>query len=93
MLNRIWGENFGTRSRYRHSYLYYTSKNTANTSRAQDQYFYSTEKNSHKGRVVYVSGVYRYNASKKEWKAMKTAGHAKKKDAIARAKKLMEAMA
>lgn len=70
------------------SYRYYVPTKPANASRAKDKYFYTTSKVSHKGYGRFLSGVYRYNASKREWVAMKKAGHAKKKDAIARAYKL-----
>lgn len=70
------------------SYRYYSPKKPANKSRKLDRYFYTTSKVTHKGNKRFVSGVYRYNASKEQWVATKKAGHAKKKDAIARALKL-----
>lgn len=70
------------------SYTYYEASNPRNKSRAKDRYFYTKNKVNHKGNTRFVSGIYRYNASFKRWKAIKEAGHAKKKDAIARAMKL-----
>jgi hypothetical protein len=58
--------------------------------RAQDQYFYSTAKVMHAGSLRYVSGIDRYNASKREWHALRMAGHAKKRDAIQRAERLRD---
>lgn len=72
------------------SFLYYASENKSNKSRAQDRYFYTVRKIEHKGGLKYVSGIYRYNDSKQEWKAMQKAGHAKKRDAILRAERLRD---
>jgi len=75
---------FRSQARYR----YYKSHNKSNKSRAKDQYFYTTQKINHKGQPRYVSGVYRYQATDKSLTPKLQAGHAKKKDAMARAEKL-----
>ena len=77
---------FGGQARY----TYWQSENKSNKSRARDQYFYTTHKINHRGSPRFVSGVYRYRATDKSWTPMLRAGHAKKKDAIARAKRLKD---
>lgn len=69
------------------SYRYYSHKGS------RDQYFYTTQKINHKGKKRYLSGIYRYLSSKKTWKLIESsvAGHAKKKDAMARALKKWKA--
>lgn len=75
---------FPSQARYR----YWRSNNKSNKSREKDQYFYTTQKINHKGKSRFVSGIYRYRALDKSWTPKMQAGHAKKKDAIARAEKL-----
>lgn len=84
-INHYWQSQFG---RQQNSYHFYKSINDTNKSRIKDRYFYTTWKMYHKGSEKYLSGVYRYNASTKSFKATKVAGNAKKQDAIARAIKL-----
>ena len=72
------------------AYRYFYSSNTSNKSRAKDRYFWTIPKNNYKGQLRYLSGVYRYNASTNSWKAKLIVGHAKRKDARARALKLKE---
>ncbi len=60
---------------------------------SKDMYFWTTERVNHGGNPRYVSGIYRYYKTKKEWKALKEAGNAKRKDAKSRARKLYEARA
>lgn len=69
------------------NYTYWKNKQT------QDMYFYTTHRIYRKGKPRFVSGVYRYIKTKKMWRHIKEAGHAKKKDAIARAYRLFKAQA
>lgn len=71
-------------------WTYYASANKANKSRTKDRYFYTTEKVRHGERLGFVSGIYRYNASKKKWKAIREVCHAKRKAASERAWRLRE---
>ena len=63
------------------NYRYYGSPGS------KDQYFYTTDKVLHKDRQRYLSGIYRFVKSKQGWKLVKSSvvGHAKKKDATAKA--------
>ena len=67
------------------NYRYYINKET------KDKYFYTTEKMNRNGKPRYVSGIYRYLKSRRMWKPLAQAGHAKRKDADARALRLFEA--
>lgn len=69
------------------SYVYYSHKGS------KDEYFYTTQRVKRLGALRYVSGVYRYVKTQKMWKPLKQAGHATKRGAIARAKKLWQAKA
>jgi hypothetical protein len=72
-----------TVSKPRHyQYRYYTKKGS------KDKYFYTVEKVNHDGKARYVSGVYKYISSKKQFKLIQTKGHAHKRDAIKRAQTL-----
>ena len=68
------------------SYMYFTR------SRSLDKYFHTIKKINHNGAMRYVSGIYRYLKSKKQWRLLRSslAGNAKKKDAIARARKMKD---
>ncbi len=70
------------------AYRYFYSANKTNKSRAKDKYFWTIPKNDYNGKEQYLSGVYRYNATTKTWKARKVAGHALRKNAKARAFRL-----
>lgn len=65
-------------------YSYWSSKRVTSKSRAKDMYFYTTERIGNK----FISGIYRYTASKSEWIAQKKRAHRKRMDAKARAYKL-----
>jgi len=58
-----------------------------------DRYFYTTTKINRNGRPRFVSGIYRYLKTKKQWKLLKEAGHAKRRDADERAERLYKAHA
>lgn len=64
------------------SWKYYQIKGT------KDMAFYTSEKANHKGKPRYISGIYKYKKGEKAWIPRKQAGHAKKRAAIARARKL-----
>jgi len=82
--NRIIAEHFPNMFTRQASYYYYTDGHSKN------RYFYTTQKINHKGKMRYVSGVYRYLKGKKQWVPRKLAGSAKKKRAMARADKLAQ---
>lgn len=86
IMNRVFADVMPRPARW----TYYKSLNTFNNSRKKDMYFYTTERVKHKGTKKFVSGIYRYNAKNKGWKALKEAGHAKRRDAAARALRLRE---
>lgn len=69
------------------SYRYYADRRTKN------MYFWTTEKMNRKGKARFVSGVYRYYKTTKTWKPLQQAGHAKRRDAKARAWRLYEKQA
>lgn len=73
-------ELFTTRSSAR--YRYYTKKGS------KDKYFYTVGQCNHKGKLRYVSGVYKHIKSKKIFRLTQTKGHAHKRDAIKRAQQL-----
>ena len=66
------------------NYRYYAKKGS------KDRYFYTVHKITHCGHPRFVSGVYRFYKTKKVWKPLYQAGHAKKKDAMDRALRLMK---
>lgn len=85
-MNKVLGQMFGRPLRW----SYFASINKTNNSRSKDMYFYTTERN---GKGKFTSGIYRYTASKKTWRAIRTRDHRKRMDAKARAIKFMKAMA
>lgn len=82
LLSRAYGDLIGRPARW----TYYASKRTTSASRKKDMYFYTTQRVGGK----FVSGIYRYRASKKTWVAMKKRSHRKRRDAASRALKLRE---
>ena len=60
---------------------------------SRDMYFWTTEKIDRGGKPRFVSGVYRYYKTKKTWKPLMQAGHAKRTGAKDRARKLYERQA
>lgn len=88
-LNKMWSEMVGDSASYR----YYSNRDSINKARAKDQYFYTVQRVNEKGRRGFGSGVYRANLSKGTLKRMRFTIHVKKKDAIARAKRLSKQQA
>lgn len=81
-------KTLGYTSRNHNDYVYWSASEPKNKSRAMDRYFYTIRRKYYKDYERFLSGVYRYNATTNTFRAMKVVGHAKKKDAMARAHKL-----
>lgn len=59
----------------------------SNKRKSQDMYYWTSEKINHNGKPRYVSGIYKYKKKDQSWTPTKQVGHAKRKDAKARAAK------
>ncbi len=69
---------------YSPAYRYFVQKGS------KDQCFWTTETVTHNGKPRYVSGIYHYLKTKKQWKLTRERYHAQRKDAKARALTLYE---
>src|SRR3990167_2091403 len=79
-VNRLFGSFLQSKqARYR----YFSDGKTKN------MYFWTTGKISHNGKPRFVSGIYRHFKTKGEWIARHKVGHARRKAAKERARRLM----
>lgn len=86
MLNRWAAQELGLRGTTQANYRYFSDRRT------KDMYFWTTEKITWKGKPRYISGIYRYHKTKKEWEVPQStkAGHATRSKAKARALKMYQ---